>query len=332
MTWAIDFSPTIRLMKEALLLKYFFRETKIVYKSKWSFCFISFARQKRPPICLYAILPFLYPGGTPLYSHIDMCYPKGEGFCAGLVWKQCKLCPFWSWIGYGLRFASNYMQMEKKFGSSCQKPNEKTRKNLPYKLSVIREVTTLFQLLICQISAAGCLGVKNSTACITGKESSYVKPFQQSSFRVVQWYSQRRVRCWRKASHPSFWQRGNSFVFKLPKSLFGRKAIIILNERVSKINIHSVNKWTKYKVNHWDHIINESLLEGAGSRLSSSFCQLWQCVLSCAMELYFTCAWMTKLHHLVQQICLLIIHWTHSLSSHWLRAYSLLWKSVQPTD
>ena len=137
----------------------------------------------------------------------------------------------------------------------------KPGKNLSHKLSVIREVTTFFQLLICQISAAGCLGVKNSTACITGKESSYVKPFQQSSFRVVQWYSQRRVRCWRKAPQPSFWQRGNSFDFKLPKSLFGRKAILILNERVSKINIHSVNKLTKYKVSNWDHIISDSFFQ-----------------------------------------------------------------------
>ena len=76
--------------------------------------------------------------------------------------------------------------METVLNPYAKNPMRKPEKNLSHKLSVIREVTTLFQLLICQISAAGCLGVKNSTACITGKESSYVKLFQQSSFRVVQ--------------------------------------------------------------------------------------------------------------------------------------------------
>ena len=31
-------------------------------------------------------------------------------------------------------------------------------------------------------------------------------------------------------------------------------------------------------------------------------------------------------------IIIIIIHYTHDLSSHWLRAYSYFWKSVQPTD
>ena len=45
---------------------------------------------------------------------------------------------------------------------------------------------------------------KNSTTCITGKENSDVKLFQQSSFRVGQWYSWCRVRCWWKhISHSS---------------------------------------------------------------------------------------------------------------------------------
>ena len=108
-------------------------------------------------MCLYAILPLLYPESTPLYSRIGMCYPKGRVFA-----------PFWSessidFAHFGLESGMVFLAFVclklhangNNFESICQKPNEKTRK----KLSVIREVTTLFQLLICQISAAGCLGV-----------------------------------------------------------------------------------------------------------------------------------------------------------------------------
>ena len=35
---------------------------------------------------------------------------------------------------------------------------------------------------------------------------------------------------------------------------------------------------------------------------------------------------------ILDAIKLIVIHWTHDLSSRWLRAYNEIWKSVQPTD
>ena len=50
------------------------------------------------------------------------------------------------------------------------------------------------------------------------------------------------------------------------------------------------------------------------------------------LRVKFYHAMLLSLNLILDAIKLIVIHWTHGLSSRWLRAYNEIWKSVQPTD